>query len=155
MIKARIFIFAGNIHVGDTLGEHKFITYGICQQNLSPTSIYGFKMKKILWKKLFILEVHKENRAYRETNFTWADFWYKLIISAGNKICHQNLVATILSSKSRLGAKIGLRSFYGEWMYSSAIFLSNSQRVQKSHFVSKVHQSKTSCDKKDSNIMWL
>ena len=85
MIKARILIFAGNIRVGDINLFAKIRLQNICHQNLSPISIYGSKMKQILLQKSFILEVQKENRAYQETNFTWADFWYKLIISADNK----------------------------------------------------------------------
>ena len=69
------------------------------------------KTVMMLWtlrKKWFILEVHNKNREYRETNFTWADFWYKLIILTKNKrwqsvsdsvtkipsptLCHRNLV---------------------------------------------------------------
>jgi len=81
-----------------TIGDQFQLLAQIRHQNLSPT-----KWKPLL-KKWFILEVHNKNREYRETNFTWADFWYKLIILTKNKrwqsvtkippptLCHRNPV---------------------------------------------------------------
>ena len=154
MIKARIFIFTGNIHVGDIQLETisnclpKSVT-NICHQNMSPT-----KWKPLL-KKWFILEVHNKNREYRETNFTWADFWYKLIILTKNKrwqsvsdsvtkipsptLCHRNLVW-----EPKMGWGVFHRERLHVFVCKLDIFLSNSQRVRICHFVSEVTSVKES-----------
>ena len=104
-----------------------------------------FQNEKILLKKSFILEVHKENRAYRETNFTWADFWYKLIISADNK--HRKSITKISSTKlCNRNPVWELKSDWELFTVNECIWLLFSYRThwgfKKSHFVSEVHQSK-------------